>query len=143
MENIKEKTEEELEEIKDSLGKTEEILESLDESLNHEITEEKKHIDFTKGITLGLFYGIIGNLFVQFFYPVIEDIILANYDTLFFANATISFVSLGLIVFVTMQLRKQLKRYEADVKFYRELLEQNQKIMSQVREFRQSTAKKE
>src|SRR4030042_6250204 len=63
--------------------------------------ESQRHIDFTKGIAYGLFYGIIGNIFVQFLYPTVEGIILWNFASPFLWDAIIAMVSLGLILYVS------------------------------------------
>lgn len=67
-----------------------------------EIKEEsQRHIDFTKGIALGLFYGIVGNIFVQFLYPTVEGIILRQFEWPFLGNAIIAIFSLVFILYVS------------------------------------------
>ena len=80
------------------------------------LTEEKdrnlRRIDLTKGVVLGLFYGIIGNVFVQFFYPVIEEIILWEFEPSILGNIIISIISLAFILYVTVRFRNQLRQLE-------------------------------
>lgn len=89
-----------------------EIFENLNEEYHQHAEEHRRRIDFTKGIALGLLYGVIGNLFVQFFYPVVEALTIAKYDVLFFSNLTISLFSLSILLYTTINLRKQLKENE-------------------------------
>jgi predicted membrane chloride channel (bestrophin family) len=67
---------------------------------------QQRRIDLTKGIALGLFYGIIGNLFVQFFYPVVESLVTEQYS--FVANVIISISAFVAIVLATLSFRNQL-----------------------------------
>lgn len=79
-------------------------------------SEHQSSIDFNKGIMLGLLYGIIGNIFVQFFYPVIDAIARAQYDLLFASNATISIAALTLIIYLTIKFWNDISRHKKDKK---------------------------
>jgi hypothetical protein len=80
------------------------------------LTEEKerniRHIDLSKGLILGLFYGIIGNTFVQFFYPIIQQIILWKFESSILANIIISAISLAFILYMTARFRNHLRQLE-------------------------------
>ena len=83
-----------------------EALEEFEKGYLKRAEEQRRRIDFTKGIALGLFYGIIGNLFVQFFYPVVESLVTEQYS--FVANVIISISALVAIVLATASFRNQL-----------------------------------
>ena len=85
-----------------------EAYEEFEKEYLERVELQRRKIDFTKGIALGLLYGIIGNLFVQFFYPVFEGVILEKYDVLFWSNLVISAIALGIILLVTFSFRNQL-----------------------------------
>jgi hypothetical protein len=76
----------------------------------------RRRIDLAKGVAFGLLYGIIGNLFVQFFYPVSEAIALGEYPKSFWTNVIVSGFSLFIIVYTTMEFRKELKEEERKMK---------------------------
>jgi len=97
------------------------------EEFRKEIEEESnRHIDFTKGLALGLVYGIIGNLFVQFFYQVIEGIVLARYDSLLVVSSIIAAFSLTGIIFTTI-------KFAADLEFHKAKLRTVKKIGDDLR----------
>ncbi len=91
---------------------TEEQLESVKKVYRDLDEEISKSNDFIRGLAIGIIYGVIGNIFVQFFYPVIEALVMAKYDLMFAINATVSVISLVIILYTTNQFRKQLIRNE-------------------------------
>jgi hypothetical protein len=91
-------TKEDMEEI--------EALEEFEKEYLERAEKQRRRIDFTKGIALGLFYGIIGNLLVQFFYPVVESLVTEQYS--FVANVIISISAFVAIVLATLSFRGQL-----------------------------------
>ena len=95
---------------------TKEQLESV-KNVYRDINEEiSKSNDFIRGLAIGIIYGIIGNIFVQFFYPVIEGLVLAKYDSMFAIDAIVSAISLLIILYTTNQFREQLTRNEKRLK---------------------------
>ena len=88
------------------------VLKNLNREWLERAEEHRRRIDFIRGVALGLLYGIIGNLFVQFFFPVVESLIVGEYDTLFFSNVVISVVALAIILYATVKFRGQLTEYE-------------------------------
>jgi len=78
--------------------------------------EYRRRVDFTKGVVLGLVLGIVGNLLVQFFYPVVESLVLGEYTNVFWANMTISAVALVIIVYITVKYRSQLSQEKSLMK---------------------------
>jgi len=83
-----------------------EALEDFEKDYLERAERERRRIDFTKGIALGLFYGIIGNFFAQFFFPVVESLVTEQYS--FVANVIISIAAFVLIVLATLSFRHQL-----------------------------------
>jgi len=91
-------------------------LESLFQSWSEKAEITRRRIDLARGVALGLLYGIIGNLFVQFFYPVTEALALGEYPKSFWKNVIVSVASLVIILYVTIKFRSQLKEDERKMK---------------------------
>jgi hypothetical protein len=85
--------------------------------------EHTRHIDFVRGTALGLTLGIVGNLFVQFLYPVTEALLLGEYKPVFVGNLILCGISLLLIVFVSTSFFRQLTRDENKLRLSRESIE--------------------
>jgi hypothetical protein len=85
--------------------------------------EHTRYIDLVRGTVLGLTLGIVGNLFVQFLYPVIESLLLGEYQPSFVGNLIVCVISLILIVFLSMNFHRQLMRYENKLKVSKESVE--------------------
>jgi len=69
----------------------------------------ERHIDFTKALLYGIFYGLIGNLAVQYSLPFYEGIVFARYDMMFCISVLLFFGSVITIFFVTIKLDRELK----------------------------------
>jgi hypothetical protein len=85
--------------------------------------EHTRHVDLVRGVALGLALGIVGNLFVHFLYPLIEALLLGEYKPAFVGNFIVCTISLILIVFVSMNFRRQLAQEENKLKSSRKSLE--------------------
>lgn len=72
--------------------------------------EHLSNIGLFRGIALGLVYGIIGNLFVQHWYPLFERVVLGNFDILFWSNVPVCAFALFTILCVTIIYRRQIKK---------------------------------
>jgi len=105
------------------------VLKNLNREWLERAEEHRRRIDFIRGVALGLLYGIIGNLFVQFFFPVVESLIVGEYDTLFFSNVVISVVALAIILYATVKFRGQLTEYENQEKSARHNAETTRKAI--------------
>jgi nitrate/nitrite transporter NarK len=91
------------------------VLENINREWLERAKRRRRSTDLIRGVALGLLYGIIGNLFVQFFFPVVETLIVGGeYDTLFFSNVAISVVALVIILYTTIKFRGQLTQYEKE-----------------------------
>ena len=104
------------------------VLENLNREWLERAERHRRRIDLITGVALGLLYGIIGNLFVQFFFPVVESLILQKYDG-FVENVIISIVSLGIILFATVKFRSQLSEYEGEEKAAKQQAEATRKAI--------------
>ena len=85
--------------------------------------EHRRHIDLVRGTVLGLTLGVVGNLFVQFLYPVTEALLLGEYKPTFAGNLIVCGISLILIVFISANLLRQLTWNEERLKLSRESIE--------------------
>ncbi len=84
-----------------------------------QLGQHTRHNDLMKGAAFGLTFGIVGNLFVQFLYPVIEAVLFVKYESNFIGNTVICTISLILIMFVYMNFNPQLKQDENKLKLSR------------------------
>jgi len=105
------------------------MLENLNREWHERAEKHRRRIDLIRGVALGLLYGIIGNIFVQFFFPVIEAMILKEYDKLFWSNVVISAIALAIILFATVELRGQLTEYETEEKTAKQQVEVTRKAI--------------
>jgi len=87
------------------IKKTEKIASSASATLEARIT-------FLRGVALGLFYGIIGNIFVSHYYQVFEGLALGKFDIVFRSNVMLFSVSLVLIIIVSIVFYYRMKKYE-------------------------------
>ena len=78
------------------------------------LQEKQRRYDLASGLILGLLYGVIGNLFVQFFYPVIEKIVVNTYDSVFYSDLVVSIVALVLIIVTTLVYWQRLKNLKSE-----------------------------
>lgn len=91
-------------------------LKEIRKSCFERAEERTRLIDFVRGTALGLTLGIVGNLFIQFLYPVTETLFLGEYEPAFIGNLMLCVVSLILIIFVSANFRRQLARDENKLK---------------------------
>jgi nitrate/nitrite transporter NarK len=105
------------------------VLENLNGEWLKRAGEHRRRIDLSKGVALGLLYGIIGNLFVQFFFPVVESLVIGEYDMLFLSNVIISVVALAVILYATIKFRSQLTEYENEERTAKEQAEVTRKAI--------------
>lgn len=105
------------------------VLENLNREWLERTEQHQRRIDLIRGVALGLLYGIIGNLFVQFFFPVVESLIIGEYDALFFSNVVISIIALLIIIYTTVKFRSQLTQYENEEKSARQQVEVTRKAI--------------
>jgi divalent metal cation (Fe/Co/Zn/Cd) transporter len=85
-----------------------EVLERLEKSALELAGEHQRRIDLVRGVALGLLYGIIGNLFVQHWYPIFEGLVLKKYDSIFWADVILAILILAVIIYTTYSYSRQL-----------------------------------
>lgn len=94
----------------------------------------RRRIDLVRGVALGLIYGIIGNFFVQFFYPVVEALALEEYPKSFWTNVIVSAVSLAIILYTTVKFRSQLKEDERKMKLATDSMKREKHAIEELKE---------
>jgi hypothetical protein len=99
------------------IHKTQGILSSFSERF-------QQRIDFARGIALGLFYGIVGNIFVSHYYQVFEGLILEKSDLLFWSNLTVFIISLLAILLVSGAFYCEMKKMGKARKEFAEMLKE-------------------
>ena len=72
--------------------------------------ESERKYDLITGLTLGLLFGIIGNLLIQFLYPAVERLALGIFDRVVLIDLIVSIVALIVIALVWIAYRKKLNR---------------------------------
>ena len=85
-------------------------------------------MDFIRGILYGLFYGILGNMAVQFGYQVYEQGILGNYNQIFWLNIIVFLLSVVFITLVTIRLKKQIDALSKSEEMYKDWKNSNSRI---------------
>jgi len=84
-------------------------FEEFEKSWSENLQATSRRIDFRKGIILGLILGILGNLFVQFFYPVFELAIIGNFDVVFWSNLVVCTFALAFVLYKIRGYQRELK----------------------------------
>lgn len=101
----------EFEEYRDALYLFAKNNPSIEKVYRDFVQEGKRQVDFSKGVVIGLVFGIMGNLFIQFFFQVVEGVILAKYDTFFLTSVAITAFSVIIITFFALRNWKQYRLY--------------------------------
>ena len=87
-------------------------------AINKETTAMiSQQFDFVKGLSFGLAYGIVGNLFVQVFYGFIEKGLLGLFDAMFYIDLVLLILSSVAIVITSLKLRKQIRKFRTYRKY--------------------------
>lgn len=68
--------------------------------------------EFIKGVAIGLFYGIIGNIIVLHYYKAFERLILGEFDTLLLANLIVFVVAFVTIFIGIKKWRGRAQKVE-------------------------------
>jgi hypothetical protein len=89
------------------------LFENVKRDTLNVLQETQRRHDLELGVILGLLYGIIGNLFVQFFYPVIEKLVTSTFDIIFFSDLFISIVAFILIIAITREYMQRLRNLKS------------------------------
>lgn len=80
-----------------------------------EKAQQKK--SFWKGLALGLFYGIIGNVLVSHYYGVFTGLTVGPYDDLFCANVIAFSIILVVVLIVSVGWMRSIAKLDDFLKF--------------------------
>ncbi len=83
-----------------------EALKEIKEKLFEQNNERERHTFLVRGIASGIIYGVFGILFVQFLFPVAEEVLLGDNSFASVGNLIVCSISLVLIALVTLYLRR-------------------------------------
>lgn len=76
------------------------------------IDATRSKIDLMHGIVLGLVFGIFGNLVAQYFYSVLESLVMWRIDRLFYVNAGIFLASVVIVAFAAYYFKRRISSEE-------------------------------
>jgi len=71
-----------------------------------------------KGVALGLFYGIVGNMLVSHYYEVFKGLVIRQFDKLFWTNLVTLAIAIVLIVVVSWRWLVSLANLEESIKAF-------------------------
>ena len=75
-----------------------EQLEFLIESNKGIVDACKEEISLYKGVALGLFYGVIGNIIISHYYGLLEMLSFGRIDSLFWVNLCVTIVAVVFVI---------------------------------------------
>ena len=114
-------------------------LREVQSKLSESKKEHVRRVDLLRGTALGLTLGILGHLFVQFLFPVVEAFLLGEYGAAFAGNLTICMVSLVVVVCVSAYLYRQLTKGESKL----ELSKRSEDVLDYAIKRRQNNLEKQ
>jgi hypothetical protein len=79
-----------------------------------------------KGVVLGLFYGVVGNVAVTHYYQILRGAVMSEFDTMFWTNLVILVVMSSIIVIVSWKWHSSMTKMERAM----ELLERTKQEFS-------------
>ena len=103
--------------------------EELEETGFQLLESYQERTEFIRGIVLGLIYGIIGNFFVQHWYPIFEGLILGKFDALFWPNVVVCVFSLFIVFLATTMFYREMKKVEARKRGMSQILQNLRKLI--------------
>ena len=71
-----------------------------------------------RGVALGLFYGIIGNMLVSHYYEVFKGLVMWQFDKLFWTSLIVLVIAIVLIVVVSWRWLISLAKLEESIKAF-------------------------
>lgn len=92
----------------DRLKVTEKKILSLIPKLEQVIVSQ----EFIRGVTIGLFYGIVGNIIVLHYYKAFERLLIGEFDTLLWANIIVFVVAFASILVLSIRWHKKLGKLD-------------------------------
>lgn len=85
----------------------------LIDTTNSVIGTFEQDIRFLQGVLLGLFYGIVGNIFASHCYGMLQGLVSNSFDTLFWINLIVSIGSMVLIIIVSRKYYTKHRKIKA------------------------------
>lgn len=82
-----------------------------------------------RGVALGLFYGVIGNILVSHYFEVFKGIVMWQFDKLFWTNLIIFAIILVVILVVSWRWLLSLGKLEGTIKGSETAIEDIEKIL--------------
>jgi hypothetical protein len=114
-------------------------LKEVQTKLTESKSERIRRFDLLRGTVLGLTLGILGHLFVQFLFPVVEAFLLGEYGPAFTGNLAICMVSLVVVVCVSVYIYRQLMRSQGKL----ELSKRSEDVLDYAIKRRQNSLEKQ
>ena len=68
--------------------------------------------EFIRGVTIGLVYGIVGNMIVLHYHKAFERLMLGEFDALLWANLIVFIVAFTLILVISIKWRSKWETLE-------------------------------
>ena len=103
-------------ELKEALAELEkiqlEVMNGFEKVLSSLSQKAQEGQNFVRGIAIGLFYGIIGNILVSHYFKVFEDLILGEFGALFWTNLIVFVVALSLILIMSLRWYSQIGKWK-------------------------------
>ena len=83
------------------------------------LTEMEPYIEATrsqmsmmKGVVLGLFYGVVGNVAVTHYYQILRGAVMSEFDTMFWTNLVILVAMSSMIAIVSWKWHSSMAKME-------------------------------
>jgi len=90
------------------------------------IEATRSQMSMMKGVVLGLFYGIVGNLVVTHYYQILRGAVMSEFDTMFWTNLAILVPMSSIIAIVSWKWHISMVKMERAM----ELLERTKQEFS-------------
>jgi hypothetical protein len=90
------------------------------------IEATRSQMSMMKGVVLGLFYGIVGNLVVTHYYQILRGVVMSEFDTMFWTNLAILVPMSSIIAIVSWKWHISMAKTERAM----ELLERTKQEFS-------------
>lgn len=107
--------------VRDLLEYEVKAYENIKKDLEQHFLQHQRRIDLIRGAGLGLTLGIMGNLFVQYFFAVFNEWV--KQEQRFYFNVGVLISSFIVVMVATWDFLKRLKKEEKEEKTAKESLE--------------------
>jgi len=72
------------------------------------------HMSMMKGVILGLFYGVVGNMVVTHYYQILRGAVMSEFDTMFWTNLVILVAMSSILVIISLRLHSSMAKQERE-----------------------------